>query len=47
MSRSMVKLIHADGFFPNKDADNLKQLADGLTFVEQPYGFEVPNFNLS
>jgi hypothetical protein len=46
MSRSMVKLIHADGFFPNKDADNLKQLADGLTFEEQSYGFEVPNFNL-
>lgn len=46
MSRSMVKLIHADGFFPGKDAENLKNLADGLNFVQKPYGFEVPNFNL-
>lgn len=42
----MVKLIHADGFFPNNDANNLKNLADGLQFVQQPYGYEVPNFNL-
>lgn len=42
----MVKLIHADGFFPNNDANNLKNLADGLEFVQQPYGYEVPNFNL-
>ena len=46
MSRSMVKLIHADGFFPNNDANNLKNLANGLEFVRQPYGYEVPNFNL-
>jgi hypothetical protein len=46
MSRKMVKLIHADGFFPNNDAQNLKNLADGLQFVEKPYGFEVPDFNL-
>jgi hypothetical protein len=46
MSRRMVKLIHADGFFPNNDADNLKKLADGLQFVQKPYGYELENFNL-
>lgn len=46
MSRSMVKLIHADGFFPGNDAINLKNLANGLRFVEMPYGYEVQNFNL-
>ncbi len=46
MSRSMVKLLHADGFFPNNDAENLMNLAKGLEFVPQPYGMEVPNFNL-
>jgi len=42
----MVKLIHADGFFPNNDAENLRQLAQDLTFISKPYGLEVPNFNL-
>jgi hypothetical protein len=46
MSRSMVKLLHADGFFPNNDAENLRQLCDSMQFEERPYGFEVPNFNL-
>jgi hypothetical protein len=46
MSRSMVKLIHADGFFPNNDVHNLRALAESLEFVRKPYGQEVPNFNL-
>lgn len=46
MSRRMVKLIHADGFFPNNDAENLKNLASNLEFVEKPYGHEVADFNL-
>lgn len=46
MSRSMVKLIHADGFFPGNDAENLRNLANGLDFVQKPYGYELPNFNL-
>lgn len=46
MSRSMVKLMHADGFFPNNDAQNLKTVADNLDFVQKPYGYELPNFNL-
>lgn len=46
MSRSMVKLLHADQFFPNDDAENLRRLAESLTFVETEYGKEVDNFNL-
>lgn len=46
MSRRMIKLIHADGFFPNNDAENLKNLAKNLQFTQQPYGYEVANFNL-
>jgi hypothetical protein len=42
----MVKLIHADNFFPNNDAQNLKHVADSLEFVQKPYGYEIPNFNL-
>lgn len=46
MSRSMVRLIHAEGFFPNNDAQNLKNLSDGLQFVDTRHGKEVQNFNL-
>jgi hypothetical protein len=46
MSRRMVQLIHANGFFPNNDAENLKNLSDGLQFVESSHGMEVQNFNL-
>jgi hypothetical protein len=42
----MVKLIHADGFFPDRDAQNLKELSQNLNFVQMPHGLEVPNFNL-
>lgn len=46
MSRSMVRLIHAEGFFPRNDAQNLRSLADGLQFVDTRHGKEVANFNL-
>jgi hypothetical protein len=46
MSRSMVKLIHADGFFPNDDAQKLKVVIESLNFVQKPYGFELENFNM-
>jgi len=46
MSRSMIKLIHADGFFPNNDAENLKNLAKNMNFIDTKNGKEVPNFNL-
>ena len=46
MSRRMVKLIHADQFFPGKDAENLRAVAQGLQFVETRHGQQVENFNL-
>ena len=46
MSRSMVSLIHADEFFPGKDAENLRDAVRGMNFVEMPYGMELSNFNL-
>lgn len=45
-NRSMVKLIHADDFFPPGEVEKLKAAASGLNFVQTPYGLEVPNFNL-
>lgn len=44
--RSMVKLIHADGFFPNNDAENLQKAAASLIYLETKNGLEVQNFNL-
>lgn len=46
MSRSMVSLIHADEFFPGKDAENLRAAVECMNFVQMPYGMELPNFNL-
>jgi hypothetical protein len=46
MSRKMVKLIHADGFFPDNEATALKNLVERLQFVETNHGLEVANFNL-
>jgi hypothetical protein len=46
MSRKMVKLIHADSFFPGNDVINLRNLAKNLPFEGKPYGYEASNFNL-
>ena len=46
MSRSMVKLIHADDFFPEQDVKNLVGAVQGMQFVPCAYGYELPNFNL-
>lgn len=42
----MVKLIHADGFFPGEEAALLKNLVENLQFIETSHGLEVQNFNL-
>jgi len=42
----MVQLIHADKFFPNNDAENLRKVSEGLKFIETQHGMEVENFNL-
>lgn len=46
MSRSMVKLIHADDFYPKNDAENLGKLVKNLKYIPKPYGLEVPEFKL-
>ena len=46
MSRSMVKLIHADNFFPGDEANSLRKMAENFQFVETWHGKEMLNFNL-
>jgi len=46
MSRSMVKLIHADNFFPEEDVKKLREAVKDMKFVMKPYGYELPDFNL-
>lgn len=46
MSRSMLKLIHADKFFKDEEVAALKNAATSLNYVEKEYGHEVENFNL-
>lgn len=46
MSRKMVKLIHADNFFPNDEATGLRNLTKDMKFEKTTYGYELPNFNL-
>lgn len=45
-NRSMVKLIHADDFFPAQDVVNLREMVKDFEFVQKEYGYELPNFNL-
>lgn len=42
----IVKLIHADDFFPEGDANKLFNITKSLPFVEKQYGLEIDNFNL-
>lgn len=44
---SIAKLIHADNFFPDDDAEKLRRIASTLQFVSKPYGYEIDNFNLT
>jgi len=46
MTRSMVKLIHADDFFPEQDVKSLANAVQGMNFVPCTYGYELPDFNL-
>jgi len=45
-NRGMVKLIHADNFFPKGDAEVYCRAANSLRFQPTPYGLEIPNFNM-
>jgi len=42
----MVKMIHADGFFAQGDAEKYVNIVRDLPFVEKTYGFEIENFNM-
>jgi hypothetical protein len=42
----MVKLIHADGFFPAGAAEQYCSAVRGLNFTEKQYGSEIENFSL-
>lgn len=45
-NRGMVKLIHADNFFPSGDAEVYCRVAKSLKFQPTAYGLEVPDFNM-
>lgn len=45
-NRGMVKLIHADNFFPKGDSEVYCRVAKSLKFQPSPYGLEIPNFNM-
>lgn len=44
--RSMVKLIHADGFYNEDDAKRFKYVIGNLQYTEKDYGYEIENFNM-
>ena len=46
INRAAIKMIHADGFFPKDEADNLCAVVRDVQYVEKEYGLEMPNFNL-
>lgn len=43
--RSMVKLLHVDGFYPKNEAENIRKCVSTLNFIQKDYGYEIPNFN--
>lgn len=45
-NRGMVKLIHADNFFPKGDAEVYCRVAKSLKFQPTAYGLEIPHFNM-
>jgi hypothetical protein len=42
----MVKMIHADGFYPPGDAQRYCAAVQGLKFTARQYGWELENFNM-
>lgn len=44
--RSMIKLIHADGFFSEQGAIEYCNVANSLPFTKKHYGYEIENFNM-
>lgn len=46
INRTALKMVHADGFFPEGEAEALCAVCRDLQYVEREYGYEIPNFNL-
>lgn len=44
--RTMVKLLHADGFFANGDAEKYPLIIGNLPYIQKQYGYELQNFNM-
>lgn len=44
--RPMVKMIHADGFFPAGDTERCVATVRDVSFTEKSYGYELEHFNM-
>jgi len=42
----MVKMLHADGFFPAGDVERCAAVVRDIRFSEKEYGYELDNFNM-
>jgi hypothetical protein len=45
-NRPMVKMLHADGFFPAGDVERCVAAVRDVRFSEKEYGYELENFNM-
>jgi len=46
VNKAAIKIIHADGFFPENEAENCCAVVRSLNFVDKPYGKELERFSL-
>ena len=44
--RSMIKMVHADGFFSEEGAIEYRDFVQNLEFTPKHYGEELENFNM-
>ena len=45
-NRPMVKMLHADGFFPAGDVESCVAAVKDMRFTEKEYGYELDHFNM-
>jgi hypothetical protein len=46
INRTVIKMVHADGFFPKGEAEALCAVVQDVNYVKGEYGLEMPDFNL-
>jgi len=46
INKTVIKMIHADGFFPKDEAKVLSSVVKDVNYIEKEYGLEIPHFNL-